>query len=58
MRRGILRALSLKKKLVFIDGSCVKQAEKFPQSRQWQRCDDMITSWILNSLTKDIAGSV
>ena len=57
-RRGILRALSMKNKSVFIDGSCVKPAENSPQARQWQRCDDMVTSWILNSLTKEIADSV
>ena len=28
------------------------------QLHQWQRCDDMVTSWILNSLTKEIADSV
>ena len=56
-RRGILRALSVKNKLVFIDGSCVKPVDP-SQSRQWQRCDDMVTSWILNSLTKEIADSV
>ncbi|XP_069154693.1 uncharacterized protein [Solanum lycopersicum] len=57
-RRGILRALSVKNKSVFIDGSCVKPAKNSPQARQWQRCDDMVTSWILNSLTKEIADSV
>ena len=35
-RRGILRALSVKNKLVFIDGSCVKPVDP-SQSRQWQR---------------------
>ncbi|XP_070010549.1 uncharacterized protein [Nicotiana sylvestris] len=25
---------------------------------QWERCDDMVTSWILNSLSKDIADSL
>ena len=47
----------MKNKLVFIDGSCVKPVDP-SQSRQWQRCDDMVTSWILNSLTKEIADSV
>lgn len=25
---------------------------------QWERCDDIVTSWILNSLSKEIADSV
>ena len=29
-----------------------------PQLRQWQRCDDMVTSWILNSLIKEVSDSV
>lgn len=28
------------------------------QYRQWERCDDIVTSWILNSLSKEIADSV
>ncbi|KAH0765474.1 hypothetical protein KY285_001345 [Solanum tuberosum] len=57
-RREVMRALSVKNKLGFIDGSCVKPSTNSPQIRQWQRCDDMVASWILNSLTKDISDSV
>jgi len=57
-RRGVLRALSVKNKSGFIDGSCTKPAENSLQLRQWQRCDDMVTSWILNSLSKEISDSV
>ncbi|KAH0680306.1 hypothetical protein KY290_023591 [Solanum tuberosum] len=57
-RRGVLRALLVKNKLGFIDGSCEKPPADSPTSRQWQRCDDMVTSWILNSLTKEISDSV
>ena len=53
-----MRALSVKNKLGFIDGSCVKPDASSNQFHQWQRCDDMVTSWILNSLTKEIADSV
>ena len=53
-----MRALSVKNKLGFIDGSCVKPTASSNQLHQWQRCDDMVTSWILNSLTKEIADSV
>ncbi|KAH0650553.1 hypothetical protein KY284_030465 [Solanum tuberosum] len=49
-----MRALSVKNKLGFIDESCVKPSANSSQLRQWQICDDMVTSWILNSLTKEI----
>ncbi|XP_049410341.1 uncharacterized protein LOC125873447 [Solanum stenotomum] len=57
-RRGVMRALSVKNKLGFIDESCVKSNANSSQLRQWQRCDDMVTSWILNSLSKEISDSV
>ncbi|XP_060182435.1 uncharacterized protein LOC132612115 [Lycium barbarum] len=57
-RRGVLRALSVKNKLGFINGECKKPEFASPQHRQWERCDDIVTSWILNSLSKEIADSV
>ncbi|KAH0650929.1 hypothetical protein KY284_030841 [Solanum tuberosum] len=57
-RRGVLQSLSVKNKVGFITGECVKPGPTSPQLRQWERCDDMVTSWILNSLTKEIADSV
>ncbi|XP_015166201.1 uncharacterized protein [Solanum tuberosum] len=57
-RRSIMRSLSVKNKLGFINGDFPKPTANSPQLRLWQRCDDMVTSWILNSLAKDIADSV
>ncbi|XP_019256290.1 PREDICTED: uncharacterized protein LOC109234677 [Nicotiana attenuata] len=57
-RRGVLRSLSIKNKLGFITGECVKPNSNSASFRQWERCDDMVTSWILNSLAKEIADSV
>ncbi|KAH0666518.1 hypothetical protein KY285_027724 [Solanum tuberosum] len=57
-KRGILRVLSVKNKLGFVNGECKKPNLGTPQFRQWGRCDDMVTSWILNSLAKEIADSV
>ena len=48
----------MKNNLGFIDGSCEKPNVNSPQLRQWQRCDDMVTSWILNSLVKEVSNSV
>ncbi|XP_069149162.1 uncharacterized protein [Solanum lycopersicum] len=57
-RRGIMRSLSVKDKLGFINGELKRPSSTSPQYRQWERCDNMVISWILNSLSKDIADSV
>ncbi|KAH0642358.1 hypothetical protein KY290_033951 [Solanum tuberosum] len=56
--RGILRALSVKNKTGFINGKIPKPDCTSPTFAQWERCDDMVTSWLLNSLSKDIADSL
>ena len=57
-RRSVLRVLSVKNKLGFINGDCKWLDPRTLRFRQWGRCDDMVTSWILNSLSKKIAESV
>ncbi|XP_019229824.1 PREDICTED: uncharacterized protein LOC109210807 [Nicotiana attenuata] len=57
-RRGVMRALSVKNKLGFIDGDCKRPDPDSSSYRLWERCDDMVSSWILNSLAKEIADSV
>ncbi|XP_070056465.1 uncharacterized protein [Nicotiana tomentosiformis] len=57
-RRSVLRALSVKNKLGFINGECRKPSPNSVQLCQWERCDDMVTPWILNSLAKEIYDSV
>ncbi|XP_009628513.1 uncharacterized protein [Nicotiana tomentosiformis] len=57
-RRSVLRVLSVKNKLGFINGDCKKPYLEFPKYRLWERCDDMVTSWILNFLGKEITNSV
>ena len=54
-RRGILRALSVKNKTGFINGKIVRPSPDYAAFAQWERCDDMVTSWLLNSLSKDLA---
>lgn len=49
-RKSIERSLSVKNKLGFINEECRKSADNSPQYRQWERCDNMATGWILNSL--------
>nr|XP_009804740.1 PREDICTED: uncharacterized protein LOC104249914 [Nicotiana sylvestris] len=57
-RRSVMRALSVNNKLGFIIGECKRPDSQFADYRQWVRCDDIVTLWILNSLSKDIADSV
>ncbi|KAH0762701.1 hypothetical protein KY290_018774 [Solanum tuberosum] len=57
-RRSILIALSAKNKLGFIDGSCKPPVAGSPDLQLWNRSNDMVTSWLLNSLSKDIVDSV
>ncbi|XP_019223747.1 PREDICTED: uncharacterized protein LOC109205485 [Nicotiana attenuata] len=57
-RRGVLRALSMNNKIGFITSKYKKPNTNSANYGQWERCDDMVTSWILNSLLNDIADSL
>ncbi|KAL1320843.1 uncharacterized protein LOC107636140 [Arachis ipaensis] len=58
--RSIRLALSGKKKLRFIDGSIAKPGSTIDHvlAESWQCTNDMVTTWLLNSISKDIAASV
>ncbi|KAI5330645.1 hypothetical protein L3X38_030043 [Prunus dulcis] len=56
--RSMRIALSAKNKLGFIDGTIKSPASTDAKSAIWQRCNDMVLSWILQSLHPDIASSV
>lgn len=52
-------ALDSKNKIVFLDESLPTPSEKtHPYYRVWSRCNSMVNSWILNSVTKQIYGSI
>ncbi|XP_016476816.1 uncharacterized protein LOC107798350 [Nicotiana tabacum] len=55
--RSILFSLGAKNKLEFIDGSFVKPSSTSPLAKQWERCNYMISSWLLNALSPDIVDS-
>ncbi|XP_033508744.1 uncharacterized protein [Nicotiana tomentosiformis] len=57
-RRAVIIALSAKNKLGFIDGTMVVPKADSGIQQAWARCNDMILSWLLNSLSKEIAESV
>lgn len=51
-------ALDAKNKLSFIDGSIARPPETHPQYRIWSRCNYMVKSWILNTVSKQIYKSI
>lgn len=49
-RRSVLIALSAKNKVGFIDGAHKEPARDSTDFKLWSRCNDMVLSWLLNSL--------
>jgi hypothetical protein len=56
--RAIIMALSAKNKLGFIDGTISQPATSSEDFQQWSRCNNMVKSWLLNSISTDICTSV
>lgn len=56
--RSMIIALSAKLKLRFVDGSYVPPPANTPLFMHWTRCNHMVISWILNSISNDIQNSV
>ncbi|XP_076956093.1 uncharacterized protein LOC143631129 [Bidens hawaiensis] len=48
---AMLLALQVKNKIGFIDGTCVKYVEDDVLAKQWDRCNSVVLSWILNSIS-------
>ncbi|XP_020270654.1 LOW QUALITY PROTEIN: uncharacterized protein LOC109845793 [Asparagus officinalis] len=57
--RAMTISLNAKSKLGFIDGTTTMPSAtaKPDEYASWKKCNDMILSWILNSLTQDLADS-
>ncbi|XP_060212733.1 uncharacterized protein LOC132640236 [Lycium barbarum] len=56
-RRAVVIALSAKNKLGFIDESLATPSLDSGLQMAWTRCNDMVLSWLLNSLSKEIGES-
>ncbi|KAL2244201.1 UNVERIFIED_CONTAM: Retrovirus-related Pol polyprotein from transposon RE1 [Sesamum indicum] len=52
--RAVYVALGCKMKLAFIDGTFPRPASGSALFEQWRRADLMVTSWIWNSISKEI----
>lgn len=57
-KKAMSIALSAKNKLVIVTGKVTKPDKESGNLDFWQRCNYMVTSWILNVLARDIADSV
>ncbi|XP_075499799.1 uncharacterized protein LOC142538342 [Primulina tabacum] len=56
--RAMLLALRAKNKLGFITGSYRKPAENHPTLHQWDRCNAIVLSWIMSSVSKEIFSGI
>lgn len=51
-------AISIKNKLGFLNGSVNNQSKTYSIFPSWMHCNNLILSWILNSVSKEIASNV
>ncbi|GAV77881.1 UBN2_3 domain-containing protein, partial [Cephalotus follicularis] len=52
--RAMLIALNAKNKFGFIDGTCAKPDQDSPLFHQWERCNAIVVSWIMNTVSKEL----
>ncbi|XP_059315490.1 uncharacterized protein LOC132066129 [Lycium ferocissimum] len=57
-RRGMLIALNAKNKASFINGTSAEPTVGSDLHKAWSRANNMVISWILNSLSREISESV
>ncbi|XP_023644448.1 uncharacterized protein LOC111832367 [Capsella rubella] len=55
---AITTSIEAKNKLGFVDGSLVRPDESDPYFLIWKRCNSMVKSWLLNSVSKQIYSSI
>ena len=57
-KRSMKMVLNAKNKLGFIDGSIQKPSSTSQDLKTWERCNDMVLSWMLNGIEKNLANSL
>ncbi|XP_070020200.1 uncharacterized protein [Nicotiana sylvestris] len=57
LKRSVIVSLSAKNKIAIIDGSCPKPTDNSLNLKQWNRCNNIIISWLTSSLSPEIAES-
>ncbi|CAN6696828.1 unnamed protein product [Malus baccata var. baccata] len=57
--QSISMALTVKNKLGFVDGTINKPSEDISKElQQWKRCNNLVKTWLLGSMSKEISRSV
>ena len=57
-RRSVEIALSTKRKLRFIRGTVPRSTDDVNLQEQWDTCNNLVISWLMNSVSESIAKSV
>ena len=57
-RRSVRMALNVRNKLGFIDGTIRKPPPTSRDSRSWSRSNDMVATWLMNSISNNIGQSL
>lgn len=57
-RCSVRMALNVRNKLGFIDGSITKPLETHRDYGAWSRCNDIVATWLMNSVSKPIGHSL
>lgn len=59
-KKGMIRSLGFKRKLGFIYGKIKRpeDPENSEELEKWEQCNSVVLSWITNSVSKAIAGSL
>jgi len=50
--------LSTKRKLVFVQGTLTRSADDAVKAEQWDSCNNLVISWIMNSVCESISRSI
>ena len=57
--QSMTMALTVKNKIGLVDGSIKEPTGDEPEKlQQWRRCNNLVKTWLLGSMSKEIAGSV
>jgi len=58
LSRSMLMSLTAKNKVLFINGGLPKLDPASPEYLPWTRCNNMVLSWIINYVSKEISISI
>lgn len=56
--RSMRIALLAKNKIGFIDGTCTRNSVSPSLHNQWDRCNAIVLSWIMNSVSKELLSGI